>query len=259
MSNVTVIGIGAMGGGMARALLKSPVTSSVVGYDRSTTLVDEFYQESKSAGKAGTADSPPTSLQQAISPDTQFVVLVLVNEDQCQQVCFGSGENLLSLIPEGCCVILCSTVTATWARKAQDAFRAQSVHFIDCPVSGGPARAKLGDLTMMASGDDESLAMAKPLLDAMGRDVFIVDGGAGMGSTVKMVHQLLAGVHIVCAAEALALAAKAGLDVEQMYNIVNGAAGASWMFTDRGKRMMSEGDDVMSALNIFIKVRLVAA
>jgi hypothetical protein len=87
----------------------------------------------------------------------------------------------------------------------------------------------------------------------MGRDVFIIQGGAGMGSTVKMVHQLLAGVHIVSAAEALALAAKAGLDVEQMYEIVNGAAGASWMFSDRGKRMISDGDEVMSALNIFIK------
>jgi len=252
MSNVTVIGIGAMGGGMARALLNSSATSRVVGYDRSTTLMDAFYEETKATGKA--ADSLPNSLQQAVTPDTQFVLLVLVNEQQCEQVCFGTEEdNLLALVPDGSCVILCSTVTATWARAARDKFQARNVHFVDCPVSGGPARAKLGDLTMMASGGEESLAMAKPLLDAMGRDVFIIDGGAGMGSTVKMVHQLLAGVHIVCAAEALALAAKAGLDVEQMYNIVNGAAGASWMFTDRGKRMISEEDNVMSALNIFIK------
>lgn len=73
-----------------------------------------------------------------------------------------------------------------------------------------------------------------------------------------MVHQLLAGVHIVCAAEALALAAKAVLDIEQLYKIVNGAAGGSWMFTDRGKRMIAEGEpDVMSALNIFVKVQAV--
>ena len=73
-----------------------------------------------------------------------------------------------------------------------------------------------------------------------------------------MVHQLLAGVHIVCAAEAFALAAKAGLNVEQLYKIVNGAAGASWMFADRGKRMIAQGEpDVMSALNIFVKVQFV--
>lgn len=73
-----------------------------------------------------------------------------------------------------------------------------------------------------------------------------------------MVHQLLAGVHIVCAAEALSLAAKAGLDVNQMYNIVNGAAGASWMFTDRGNRMIAQEEaDVMSAIDIFVKVQRV--
>jgi len=76
-----------------------------------------------------------------------------------------------------------------------------------------------------------------PLFQAMGKEIHIVKGGAGMGSTVKMVHQLLAGVHIAVAAEALALAAKAGLDVRQLYDIVQGAAGASWMFCDRGKRM----------------------
>ena len=252
MANVTVIGIGAMGGGMARALLASPATLRVVGYDQSTALVQTFHEESNLVGKS--ADSPPTSLQDAITSDTQFVVLVLVNEQQCQQVCFGGDKNnLVRLVPDGACIILCSTVTATWARAARDEFQARGINFVDCPVSGGPARARLGELTIMASGSDKSLAMAKPLLDAMGRDVFIIQGGAGMGSTVKMVHQLLAGVHIVCAAEALALAAKAGLDVEQMYEIVNGAAGASWMFSDRGKRMISNGDNVMSALNIFIK------
>ena len=110
MSKLTVIGIGAMGGGMARALLGSPETSRVVGYDRSMTLVNAFYDEAKAAGKA--ADSPPLSLQKAVTADTTFIILVLVNEQQCQQVCFGTEEeNLLSLAPDGSCVILCSTVT----------------------------------------------------------------------------------------------------------------------------------------------------
>lgn len=126
---------------------------------------------------------------------------------------------------------------------------------MDCPVSGGPARARQGDLAMMASGDEQSLEAAKPILNALGRDgdVHIIAGGAGAGSTVKCVHQLLAGVHICVAAEAMAMAAKAGLDTEQLYKIVNGAAGASWMFTDRGKRMLDVDPDVKSALNIFVK------
>ena len=87
----------------------------------------------------------------------------------------------------------------------------------------------------------------------MGKEVHIIEGGVGMGSTVKMVHQLLAGVHIVVAAEALALAAKAGLDVAQMYDIVCGAAGTSFMFKDRGARMIEPADKIFSALAIFVK------
>jgi hypothetical protein len=109
---------------------------------------------------------------------------------------------------------------------------------------------------MMASGDDKSLQVAMPLLRAMGSGgdgVHVIPGGAGFGSTTKMVHQLLAGVHVVVAAEALALAAKAGLNVEQLYDIVNGAAGHSWMFQDRGKRMIHTPEEVKSALDIFVK------
>lgn len=79
-----------------------------------------------------------------------------------------------------------TTGTATWARATRDKFQGRGVHFVDSPVSGGPARAKLGDLTVMASGDDASLEKAKPILNAMGRDVYIIQGGAGMGSTVKV-------------------------------------------------------------------------
>jgi len=159
----------------------------------------------------------------------------------------------LELLEEGSCVVLCSTVTATWAKSASEKFKSKGIDFLDCPISGGPVRAAAGDLTIMASGEDKVLDKASSILESMGES-HIIQGGAGMGSTVKMVHQLLAGVHVCAAAEALALAAKAGLDVEQMYNIVNSAAGASWMFKDRGQRMISaETEEVKSALAIFVK------
>ena len=261
---VTVIGIGAMGGGMARALLESKCTTRVVGYDCDSDLVEAFHLEAKAIGKAfspasathSTSDSngPPMTLAEAIQ-DTHAVVLALVNQSQCETVCFGAlGEDLISLLPTGSCVIVTSTVTATWSKKAKNLFHTKGILFVDSPISGGPVRARSGDLTIMASGDEASLTYAKPLLDAMGNKVYLIAGGAGRGSTAKMVHQLLAGVHIATTAEALALAAKAGLDVEQMYEIVNGAAGASWMFQDRGKRMIAEGEpSVMSALHIFVK------
>lgn len=234
--NVTVIGIGAMGGGMARALLESPVVREAQGYDHATALVDSFYEDAKAAGKA--ASAKPTKLSEALKENTDFVVVVLQNEPQCEAVCFDGDECLLSLVSSGTTVILSSTVTAVWSQKAAERFAAKDILFVDCPISGGPVRARQGELTLMASGTEASLTRSRPILDALGSQVHIIAGGSGMGSTVKMVHQLLAGVHVVAAAEALSLAAQAGLDVEQMYDIVNGAAGASWMFKDRGARML---------------------
>ncbi|MCU0535010.1 MAG: NAD-binding protein, partial [Hydrococcus sp. Prado102] len=198
-----------------------------------------------------------------MTSETQYVILVLQNEPQCDAVCFGTTEtepSLISLLPKKSVVILCSTVTPTWATRASTTFQEHNIYFIDCPISGGPVRARDGELTLLSSADDYSMSIlketAKPVMETMGREWYVIEGGAGKGSMVKMVHQLLAGVHIVVAAEALALAAKAGLDVEQVYNIVNGAAGASWMFKDRGQRMITseaEATEVKSQLQIFVK------
>ena len=107
---------------------------------------------------------------------------------------------------------------------------------------------------MMASGDEMSLAIAMPVLDAAGKEVHLIEGGAGMGQTVKCIHQLLAGVHIVAAAEAFALALKAGLNAQQFYKIVCGAAGHSWMLENRGPRMIGAKEPkVMSMVDIFVK------
>jgi L-threonate 2-dehydrogenase len=96
---------------------------------------------------------------------------------------------------------------------ASQKFQATNILFVDCPVSGGPARALTGELTMMASGDNESLEAAQPILDALGKDVHIISGGPGAGSTVKCVHQLLAGVHICAAAEAMGMYCFAGMTI----------------------------------------------
>ena len=251
---ICVVGLGAMGGGMARSLLRSSEVSEVQGFDLNDEIVKKFYDEAKEAGKASLALPTELVLGKFITSETNVVLLVLVNEAQCDSVCFGSGSNLESILQPGSCVILSSTVTAAWAKSAYEKFAKKGIQFCDCPISGGPVRALAGEITIMASGEEKSLAYIDPILKAMGKEIHIIEGGAGMGSTVKMVHQLLAGVHIVVAAEALALAAKAGLDVEQMYQIVSGAAGQSWMFCDRGKRMIDNPENkVMSALAIFIK------
>jgi len=258
--NVTVIGIGAMGGGMARALLLGSGSScckTVTGYDRAQSLVDKFHEEAVAADKALLVGAPPTRLQEAVTPETNVCILVLLNEAQCEQVCFGDDENLCSLLSPNSFVFLCSTVTPAWALKACEKFQAaKNIKLIDCPTSGGPVRALNGDLTLIVScNDDTTLRQMQPILDCLGRstDIHHIKGGTGKASMVKMVHQLLAGVHIVAAAEALSLAAAAGLDVQQMFNIVNGAAGASWMFRDRGERMINSSSEIKSMLDIFVK------
>ena len=123
MANVTVIGLGAMGGGMARTLLLSSSTSTVSGYDISEQLVEQFKQEAVAAGKHDmNVAISSTILSKSITAQTDAVVLVLVNEKQCNEVCFGTNNgdstlNLIHIMKAGSTVILCSTVTALWAKE----------------------------------------------------------------------------------------------------------------------------------------------
>jgi L-threonate 2-dehydrogenase len=225
------------------------LVSRLTGYDRSEDLMNSFFHEAKGCQKS--CENVPQSLAEAIASDTNIVLLVLVNEAQCEQVCFGPGvPNLLNLLSAGTYVVSCSTVSPSWSKNAEIRFRDASIRFVDCPISGGPVRAQAGDLTLMVT-DDHVDSFILPLLQSMARDVHRIRGATG--STAKMVHQLLAGVHICAAAEAMALAAKAGLDPQQLYDIVQNAAGSSWMFQDRGVRMMMEEAPVRSALEIFVK------
>ena len=111
---------------MARSLLRSSAIATVVGFDKAVPLASDFFDEATAAGKAGaTAAGPPTSLQSAVTPETDAVVIVLVNEAQCDAVCFGRGDgtdnnNLCALLRPGSCVILCSTVNPRWAKEARE-------------------------------------------------------------------------------------------------------------------------------------------
>ena len=240
---------------MGVSLLASNATSTVTAYDINPKAVESFHAESKKYNKS-ISDTPPTSIKEAIlNHRTNVILLCLVNETQCEDICFNTETGLINIVKPNTCIIVSSTVTASWCKSAYLRFLQKNIHLIDVPMSGGPIRAKTGELTMMASSIPNTTNKIMPLLQAMGKEneIHLIEGGVGMGSTAKMVHQLLAGVHIVAAAEALSLASKAGLDVEQMYNIVNGAAGSSWMFQDRGSRMVEDTDVCKSALDIFVK------
>lgn len=127
------------------------------------------------------------------------------------------------------------------------------IYLIDSPVSGGTVRAAKGTLTILSSGTASALERGTAILTDLSEKLYNIPGGIGAASNVKMVNQLLAGIHIAAAAEAMGLAAKMGLNTRQVYEIIVNAAGNSWMFENRVPHMLANDWHPHSALNIFVK------
>lgn len=130
---------------------------------------------------------------------------------------------------------------------------ALNLNMLDAPVSGGAVKAAQGEMTVMASGSEAAFTRLKPVLDAVASNVYRISDTPGAGSTVKIIHQLLAGVHIAAAAEAMALAARAGIPLDVMYDVVTHAAGNSWMFENRMQHVVDGDYTPRSAVDIFVK------
>ena len=125
--------------------------------------------------------------------------------------------------------------------------------YLDAPISGGAAKASSGEMTMMTSGRPEAYAAVGSLLDAMAAKVYRLGDQAGAGSKVKIINQLLAGVHIAAAAEAMALGLRAGVDPAALYEVITHSAGNSWMFENRMAHVLAADYTPLSAVDIFVK------
>jgi 3-hydroxyisobutyrate dehydrogenase-like beta-hydroxyacid dehydrogenase len=125
--------------------------------------------------------------------------------------------------------------------------------FLDAPVSGGAVGARGGSMTVMASGSPVAFERAAPALEAMASKVWRLGDEPGVGSTVKMVNQLLAGVHIAVAAEAMALGIRAGADPRTLFEVISSSAGSSWMWQNRVPHILEADDTPLSSVNIFVK------
>ena len=181
----------------------------------------------------------------------EALVLMVVNAAQARSVLLEAGA--LDALAPGATVILMATCPPGDAEAIAAEVVKTGRHFIDAPVSGGVNGARNATLTIMVGAPDDSFALAKPVLDALGDKVFHVGEKAGQGATVKTVNQLLCGVHIAVAAEALSLAEKAGIDGRLLFEIMGGSAASSWMLRDRGPRMHEPDPAVASAVDIFVK------
>ncbi|MBX5454112.1 MAG: NAD(P)-dependent oxidoreductase [Acidobacteriia bacterium] len=237
---VGVIGLGAMGMGVALTLLKKGF--AVTGCD----LREEARAAFAAAGGAVVARA--ADLPEAL----EAVVILVVNEAQERAVLFGP-EGCVPRLQKGSVVMCSATIAPAAAREIGDLLAKAGLWMLDAPVSGGAAAARGGSLTVMASGPAAAFLRAKPVLDAIAAKVWQLGETIGAGSTVKMINQLLAGVHIAVAAEALAFGIRAGADPKTLYEVISTSAGSSWMWQNRVPHILQGDDTPLSAVNIFVK------
>ncbi|ACL59519.1 L-threonate dehydrogenase [Methylobacterium nodulans] len=242
-ARAAVIGLGSMGFGMALSLRRAGL--DVVGFDLDPAVMARF------AGEGGGQAASPA----AAAAGADIVVCVVVNAAQTEAVLFGrDGEaGVAGAMPEGAVFISCATMDPDIARGLAARLEAQGRHYLDAPISGGAQRAAEGALTILASGSAAAFARARPALDAMAAKVYELGDAAGQGAAFKMINQLLAGVHIAAASEAMAFAARQGLDLAKVYEVITASAGNSWMFENRMKRVLTGDYAPRSAVDIFVK------
>ena len=237
---VGFIGLGAMGMGMAKSLLRAGLV--VKGYDINPNAVAQFV----TAGGQGAA----TVADAASGADV--LIVVVLNADQVTDVLFGKGAAAAALTP-GSVVMVCSTVSPTFAQQTAAKLAERGLLMLDTPISGGTVRAAEGTLSIMVSGPEATIAKAQPVLEAMAANIYRMGTEPGLGSTMKLVNQILAGSQIALAAEAMAFGVRAGLDPNQIYEVICNSAGNSFMFQNRVPHMLNDDYTPHSAVDIWVK------
>lgn len=240
LDTVAVIGLGSMGWGAAASLRRAGL--AVNGVDLRAAVRARFEAEGGSAFETAAAATRTAGA----------VVVFVTSAAETEAVVFGAGGAMETARP-GTLFLLCPTMPPSAAAAIAGRLADAGMLVIDAPVSGGTARAQTGELTVMASGSAAAFDRAEPLLAAIATRVFRLGETPGAGSKVKMINQLLAGVHIAAAAEALTLARAAGLDLATVYDIIRVSAGNSWMFENRGAHIVAGDYAPASAVDIFVK------
>jgi L-threonate 2-dehydrogenase len=235
-----VIGLGSMGLGMATSIAARGI--QVSGYD----LKPEAAVRLAEAGGIIAASA------QEAAEDVDALIVVVVNAAQTESVLFGD-DGAAPKMKRGGVIIACATMAPQDARRLADKALATGLHYLDAPISGGAVRAASGELTVMASGSDEAFEKAQRILDCVAGTVHRLGDAPGIGASFKMVNQLLAGVHIAAACEAMTFAARLGLDLPTVYKVITGSAGNSWMFQNRGPHILEGDYSPRSAVDIFTK------
>ena len=242
VNQIGVIGLGSMGMGIAKSLIKKQLIT--YGFD----LNKQACEELKTAGAKAVSNNAAD-----YANELDALLLVVVNGKQVESILFNGDSPLVEKLRPGTIIVLHSTLAAEQAKVIAQRLALYNLPLLDAPISGGSLKADAGKLTVMASGHSELFARLAPVFAATTERLYRIGDEIGMGSTVKTIHQLLAGVHIAVAAESMALAAKAGIDLDLMYEIVTHAAGNSWMFENRMQHVLEGDYSPKSSVDIFVK------
>lgn len=240
MQQVGFIGLGSMGAGMTRHLLKAGF--SVRAYDVRPELVEAVTGD----GAVG-CESPA-----AAADGADLLAVCVFNAEQAEAVLFGE-HGAIETLPAGAVVMMHTTLSAKSALALESKLATTGHLLVDAPVTGGKAGADAGTLTIIASGAPDVATTVTAAFDAMGRRTYWVGQHVGAGSTVKMVNQLLVGVHTVAASEAIALAAKAGADPHMVYDVITHGGGNSVSFKTRLPFIFDNDFDPRGVVEIFTK------
>jgi 3-hydroxyisobutyrate dehydrogenase-like beta-hydroxyacid dehydrogenase len=225
---VGVIGVGAMGMGIARTLLAKGFEVAV------RDLVADREQEAVRHGA------------RRLEGDVDVLVSVVIDAAQTKAVI----EEHAARAPA---FVMCSTISPADSERFASVLDAVDVSMLDAPISGGPARAHNGTLSMMASGTDRAFERAQPVIEAFTRKVFRIGPRAGDGSRMKVVNNMLAAANIAAACEAMAMASLLGLDLQQAHDVIQASSGASWMFGDRMPRALAADYAPTAASRVLLK------
>ena len=212
---VGVAGVGAMGMGMARAMLAKGLAVGV------RDVVEAREREALAAGATGLAEC-------------DVLVSVVVDAAQTREVAREHAHHAPVFM-------MCSTIAPSDTEAIAAELAARGIEVLDAPISGGPARAHAGTLSMMASGSAAAFERCEPVVRATSAKCFRIGERPGDGSRMKVVNNMLAAANLAAGCEAMAMAAMLGLDLKQAADVVTASSGGSWIFADRMPRAL-EGD-----------------
>lgn len=223
---VGIVGVGNMGGAMAARLLDGGWQVQVCDLDLGKTQA--------LAALGATIGQTPA----ACAIDCAALIVCVVDTGQMEAVLFGEAGAVRTL-RAGRDVLLCPTIAPQDAERFAAELQQRGLCAIDAPMSGGPARARDGTMSLMLAGDEAALQRQHALIGALSSKAFRISGRPGDGARTKLVNNLLAGINLVGAAEAIALAQRLGLSAERTLSVIEQSSGQSWIGSDRMRRAIA--------------------